>query len=415
MPWLLKNEVAQVMQRALKAGAAPTPAQLAQFQERQQEIEAQLGGVPRNLRLAGDTAEIRIEGVLTEKPDLLSLWFGGGNTTYESIRAAIAMAEADNSIRKATFFIHSPGGNVDGLFETLAAIERFSKPKSVRASMADSAAYAIAATAGKIEAVNAASEFGSIGVVVTYVHFEELIDITSTEAPNKRPDPTTEEGQATIREYLDAIHEIFADAIARGRGTTVEDVNANFGRGAVLLAGQAKKRGMIDKIAKAELRAVNVDTEEEAANTNEERPTLTAADAANGEQIMNEEELKAKHPELYKAVFKKGMAQGKKKALAQERDRVEGHLNAGEQSGDFKTAHDAIRNGTEMTQTMLSKYMFAGRNRDDRQTRQTETDSAAGAVRGAGAPPAQDPSGSEAEALGDQVATLVEQLVGKAS
>ena len=56
---------------------------------------------------------------------------------------------------------------MEGLFETLAAIEAFGKPMSVRASKAASAAYAIAAAGGSITAVSPASSFGSIGVVMS--------------------------------------------------------------------------------------------------------------------------------------------------------------------------------------------------------------------------------------------------------
>jgi ClpP class serine protease len=250
--WFLKHEVAADMRRALDAGLAPDAAQCAAFIDR---IAAELTSagalsLPRNMSVSGNVAQINIEGVLTTKPDLFSILFGGGNTTYESIQSGLAMAAADPAVKSLVLNVNSPGGQVNGLFDTLAAIEEFKatgKPISVRASMADSAAYAIAAVAGPIVATNAAAEFGSIGVAASFLKDEEIIDIASTEAPDKRPDVSTEEGQAVVRKYLDAVHELFVDAIARGRGTTVEDVNTNYGRGSVLLAGEAKKRGMINK------------------------------------------------------------------------------------------------------------------------------------------------------------------------
>src|SRR5690606_11582902 len=168
-----------------------------------------------------------------------------------------AMARTDDSIKRVVFYVDSPGGQVHGLFDTLAAIESFPKPMVSRCAYACSAAYAIPAMAGKIEAINPAVSVGSVGVVASYFVDDGVIDITSTEAPDKRPDVSTEEGQAVIRKHLDALHELFVDAIARGRTHatgrefTVDDVNANFGRGAVVLGKEAKRRGMVDMVLNA--------------------------------------------------------------------------------------------------------------------------------------------------------------------
>ena len=64
--------------------------------------------------------------------------------------------------------IDSPGGTVAGLFETLAALDATGKSIRVRSSAAHSAAYAIAAVAGPIEAVTPVSMFGSIGVAALF-------------------------------------------------------------------------------------------------------------------------------------------------------------------------------------------------------------------------------------------------------
>lgn len=181
--WLLNEETFRAMQRAEASGLAPTAQQRAEFQA---QIEAR-DGAPRNMRVAGSTAEIRVEGVLTKKPDLFAMWFGGGNTTYTDIQAALALAASDPGIKDVSLFVDSPGGNVDGLFETLDALEAFAKPIKVRAIQAQSAAYAIASVAGKIEAVNPAAMFGSIGTAVSLFVDEEVVTLTNTDSPDKRP------------------------------------------------------------------------------------------------------------------------------------------------------------------------------------------------------------------------------------
>ncbi len=214
-----------------------------------EQLEALGRGEGSPLTVSGSTAEISVRGVLTPERDALAALFGGGNTSYSSIQKAFSDAEADPAVREILFSIDSPGGTVAGLFETLAVIEAGRKPRRVRASLAASAAYALAAVAGPIEATGPAATFGSVGVVATMRVDDRTVSVTSTDAPNKRPDPRTEAGKAAIREELDEVHALFVAAIARGRGTTVKGINEKYGRGGVRLAGSSLASGMIDTIA----------------------------------------------------------------------------------------------------------------------------------------------------------------------
>jgi ClpP class serine protease len=445
MQMLITKEAAQKIERALKLGVRATPEMSAEWQR---SIAVAANGMPRNMSIADGVAEIRVEGVLTKRPDFWSWLLYGSNTTYESIRQGLALAAADPFIKRVSVFVDSPGGHVDGLFDALAALEAFQKPMTVRASYACSAAFAIAALAGKIEATNEAAEFGSIGVAVSYFWDEHIIDLTSTDAPNKRPNPTTEEGKAVIVAELDALHELFVDAIARGRGTTVEDINQNFGRGGVLLAAAAKKVGMIDKIAKPSVRAVTVTPEpgadeagpepvanvgqivaalrEQAArlvpqesSTEPAAPVAAPAQnnasaAAGGAQPtrknMTEAELRAQHPELFAALDKKhetavasAKADGIKEGTDTERKRVLGHIKLGDAAGDLKMAHDAIASGAS-TADVHDDYLAARMRRGAVENRQTETDTANAAADGAKA--------AEAKGARELVADEVERLMG---
>jgi ClpP class serine protease len=256
MFWALKSEMAARYERAVAANPGPTDAQLRAYSERQ-ATAALAAGQPECLTITGDVAQITVDGLLTPQPDLWA-WFICGNTAYSDIRDALASAELNPTVKRIEWMFSSPGGMMAGLFETLAAMETSTKPSNVRASMACSAAYALAAMAGQITATSPASEFGSVGVVRTYYAdgpaAQQLqIDVTSTAAPNKRPDVTTPEGQATIRGELDVQHELLVDAIARGRtrhgtATTAADVNARFGQGGSVYAEGARAAGMIDAV-----------------------------------------------------------------------------------------------------------------------------------------------------------------------
>lgn len=373
--WLIRNEVALAMRQARRAGFTPTAEQIADLNKTRASASA---GQPRSLSVAGEVAQINVHGALTKQPDFWALWFGGGNTSYTDMTAALAAASADPRVKRVVLDIDSPGGEVDGLFDFLAALEAFDKPIITRAAQACSAAYAIACITKTIEATNPAAGFGSIGVAASFWVLDDIVDITSTEAPDKRPDLSTEEGQAVVRKHLDDIHGLFVDGIARGRGTTADKVNATYGRGAVLLAAEAKRLGMIDSIAKPALRAVSSSR----SATAEPGGTQTKRVVT-----MTEEELRQQHPATYEAVFNKGKKAGED-AL---HDLVTAHLVAGEASGDMKTATDAIKARTPMTQTLQTQYMMAAANRSDRNSRQDDSNKAGEATdRADQATPTQD-------------------------
>lgn len=383
--WLLEASVRQAIQQAQKAGFTPSAEQQAQFDARFGSGDVSASD-NRLLTVAGDSAEISVKGVITKAPSFMAMLFGGGNTTYPEIISAIAAAEQDSAISSITFAIDSPGGHFDGLFDTLAAIQATKKPtKAIISNVGASAAFAIATQADEVVASNIAARIGSVGVVATFFNDENEISITSTEAPKKRPDINTAEGIAMVREELDAMHDIFVDAIAEGRGTSADKVNADFGQGGTVLANEALKRGMIDSVAAPSLKAVKSTKTTTAISGNQ-------PEASN----MDLKQLQAQHPETFAAAVQQG--------TTEERDRVTAHLTMGEASGDMKTACSAIGDGSAMTATLQAKYMTAGMNRGDVATRQGE-DAEANAGDNANA---QDENGDQ----GSDVASLIESELG---
>lgn len=430
--WFLKKDVLQAMRAARELGYEPTLEERARFAAAMKEAYASgPDDQPHNVRFAGSTAEILIEGVLTEKPDCFALLFGGGNTTYEGIRKGLAMAEADPTIKNIVLNIASPGGHVNGLFETFAALDAVTKPISVRSGFAASAAYGLAAVAGPIEATTPAAEFGSIGVAAAYFLDEMVVDIASTEAPKKRPDLTTEEGKSVVREELDALHELFASVIARGRSATtgddytVDTVNAEFGQGGMFTAATAKKRGMIDKLAAQPKRARSArgaeadlapvanaappapvaaepapveTTQAPAASAAEPSENKDASVASGGAATkegrqMDEKTLQEQHPALYELVLNKG--------TTAERKRCVDHLKLGKACKDYAVAHKAIADGSSVAD-MQADYLAANMNSTAIGDRQKETDEAGKAADGAKKdPPSKDAEAEVADLVGD--------------
>jgi ClpP class serine protease len=282
----------------------------------------------------GSVGEIQIQGVLTNKPDFMAAIFGGGNTTYTDIINAVHAADADPAIKKTRFVVNSPGGEINGLFEAMDTIAAAKKPSETFVEgMAASAAYGLISQTDKIVAQNRSTLVGSVGIVSVQHVSENIVATASTEAPEKVNDVTTEEGQANERKLLDGIHAIFAKSIADGRGTNIKDVNANFGRGGLVLANEAKAAGMIDKITS--------------------KPKKTVAIGADKleEKRMDLQELKTQHAAVYDAAVAIGHKQGMEAAQV--------HATYALESGLHESALKAIKAGEAVTEVQKTEHIMA--------------------------------------------------------
>lgn len=365
--WLILQSAYDSLLMALSTGVVPS------FEDQRKYAAGRLealssGNMSDIMEVAGDTARIHINGILTNEPNLMAFFFGGGNTTYPEIIAALAAAEKDPAIKKAELFIKSPGGIIEGGFEAMSAIRNFSKPITARINgVGASMAYAFASQTLHITAAHNATQVGSVGIAQEITIPENLVILTSTAAPKKRPDVRTPEGRKDAVEFLDSIHGLFAQAIAEGRTratgktVTVDMVNSNFGQGAIVLGAEALNKGMVDAIeSDASVRPV--------IKLVAKTPDPPKA-GIGGKKAMTLEELKAQHPALYAAAVAEGVTQG----VAKERDRVNAHLIMGSSSGDMKTAMAAIKDGKEMTGELQATYLAAGMNRSDKTNRQEES------------------------------------------
>lgn len=274
-----------------------------------------------------NVATIKVQGTLTDSPNILAELFGGGNTTYGELLEDLASANFDDDVDSILLAIDSPGGEATASWvSVMDAIKDSKKPvTALVGTMAASAAYGIASQAGRILAQNRMSSVGSIGVVAGFFVEDDIVEITSTDAPEKRPNVRTEEGVGSVRKQLDAMHNVFAEAVARGRNTTVATVNEKFGKGAMVLAQDAIDAGMIDDFF----------------SVDKESPR------------MDIETLKMEHRGVFDAV------------VAQERDRVCAHLKLGHDSGDMQTAITAIKEGSTLTQELQAIYLSASMKKKD--------------------------------------------------
>ena len=322
MEWLLENSVLN----AIKAPYALTEAQIT---EASVAIGSPIGNADRIMTVSGDTATIIIAGVMTSSPSYMAYFFGGGNTLFCDIEAAIKAAESNPAIKNVDFYYNTGGGEAQPVAAIGDMIADMTKNTRSIVKTCASAGYWLASQSKTIVAEGKASQVGSLGIVATVAKPSEsnTIQITSTNAPNKRPDPETEEGRAIIRAEIDPLHDLFATAVAMGRNVTIEKVNADFGKGGMMLATQAISAGMIDGML----------------NKQPSKKPKTTVNKEN--KAMNLKELQAEYPALFAEVKAVGHSEG----VTAEQDRVKYHSLMGKKTGAISFALDACLNGTSMT------------------------------------------------------------------
>lgn len=309
------------------------------------------------------TAVIPIVGVLTKEPDFF-FELMGGSASYGEIIEAVRAADADDQVERLELRVSSPGGEIAGLFEAFEVIAGVEKPtRSLVDDMAASAAYALVAATDEIVLANPLTMVGSVGVMVSKLVDGGIVRLRSTDAPKKNPDPETDAGRAAIVAELDAVHAEFAGLIARGRGVTVDQVNADYGEGALVIAADALQAGMVDGISEGistgRVPAAQTDTRVE-----------TMADP-----ITSLEGFRASHGALHAEL----LAQGVKQGIAEERDRVGALAVAGEAGGEAgaKLALTMIGDGTAYNATAQAKFAALASKQariDDREADDTDPD-----------------------------------------
>lgn len=259
-------------------------------------------------------AHIPIVGELTPhaETDICGAYSAEALTEYGFITAATMDADKNRDVESIQYDINSPGGYVDGLMSAVNAIRSAEKETLAFVDgMAASAAYWLASQTDKIVAASPASRVGSIGVAVEIYDVTRALEmegidkiiLTSTDAPLKRPDVKTEEGQGLIVDSLDDTHKVFVTYVAEGRGISPDEVTEKYGHGGMLIAENALTAGMIDSIEKVPAR--RAETILDVIQTN----TVLEAGEIKQEVKMNLDELKKENPGLFAEVVDIGITQ----------------------------------------------------------------------------------------------------------
>jgi len=266
----------------------------------------------QRVNVSGGVATIPIHGVIFKAvPPLLRL-FSVAATGTDEVRVMIAAALDDPEVKRIHLDIHSPGGTVQGVQALAEDIRDAREKKQITAHAGDlmaSSAYWIGSQASKLTA-GAAAAVGSIGICVLITDRSEAAAEAGIKVHVVRSHPlkgigsglgdVTDEQLAETQRLVDSYTAIFVDAVAKGRGLTTEEVQ-KLATGQVWLGADAKKRKLVDKIAR-EPAAADDDQPEE-----EEPAPLGATTQQESEMDPNEKaELLARMTKLETKVQKSG-------------------------------------------------------------------------------------------------------------
>jgi len=261
-PWALMPERLQAMAGVLtrwSAGEPPTDEAMFQIQSdrvlrdtRKQMAAANAGS---------GIAVLPLYGVVTQRGNMIDDISGPGSTSTQQFTSALRQVLADDTVGQILIDIDSPGGSVYGVAELASEIVKARAQKPVVAvanSLSASAAYWIGCSASEFY-VTPGGEVGSIGVWQAHFDYskaleEEGVKTTLVSAGKFKVEgnpyvPLDPEAQAFMQSRVDDYYNAFIQAVAVGRGVSVDDVRNGMGEGRVLGADAALAQRMVDGIA----------------------------------------------------------------------------------------------------------------------------------------------------------------------
>ena len=275
-------------------------------------------------------ALVPVSGPIFPKANVLTDYSGATALSQFAVDLQAALENAD--VKAIVLDIDSPGGAVSGMAEAAALVRGArdgAKPIVAFAQgMAASGAYWIASGADEI-VISPEALTGSIGVVMLASYQEQadqngerFVEITSSNAPNKRPDVRTPDGIAEIRRRLDGVERVFLEDVAQGRGVSVETVIKEFGQGGVEVGAEAVRVGMADRIGSledvlAELSGGTWKRRPRRSATGSPSKELNAMtkDTSAPEATLDAATIKTKHPEAAAALIAEGAANERARIL----------------------------------------------------------------------------------------------------
>lgn len=287
-----------------------------------------------------------------------------GATSTQVLATDIQAALDNPQVRGIVLNVDSPGGEANGINELsdLIFAARSKKPiKAYVGGMAASGGYWIASAASEV-IIDDTGMAGSIGAVVEIKLGDDKesgkrYQIVSRNAPNKRPDLSTEGGRAKIAETIDALGDVFAAKVARNLGVDPEDVPVMGDHGGIKMGAAAVEAGLAHRLGSLE--SVIADLARPAANQ-QRKPSMqvktTAELRAAIEAGTDPLTIEIAEPVMSEPVDVDAIkAEASQAAVTAERERIKG-IHALAAVGFEEEVSTAIDTGLSVEATALSLY-----------------------------------------------------------
>jgi capsid assembly protease len=189
---------------------------------------------------------------------------GGGGCGIDQLTTRFRAAMANPDVAAIVLDFDSPGGSVYGVDELASEICAAREQKKIVAQvspMCASAAYYLASQCSEI-AITPSGDVGSIGVKMAHTDLSKSMEMRGVKrthisagkykSEGNSDEPLSEEAQVFLQQRVDDYYGMFVNAVARGRQVKPADVRSGFGEGRVVGAVEAKRLGMVDRIATLE-------------------------------------------------------------------------------------------------------------------------------------------------------------------
>lgn len=252
----------------------------------------------------GGVAVLRLSGLITPKPSLLSLLMGGGGG-LQAFRSQLRSAVASEEVGSILLDIDSPGGSTDLITETASEIRaaRSKKPIVALANpTAGSAAYWLGSQANEF-AVTPSGAAGSIGVFAMHLDRSaeaeqagvkvSYVSAGKFKTEGNQFEPLSDDARSAAQQVVDDHYGLFVRDVAKGRGVGVDDVRGGFGEGRVLTAKRAVEAGMADRVDTFEATVARMVKGDLPSTTRAEAPALIEEPQAFVPSPDDKPELKA--------------------------------------------------------------------------------------------------------------------------
>lgn len=214
-----------------------------------------VGGVaPARIRAARQVSVIDIDGVILYG-ELDRPFTGTGMTYSGQVVEQLEQMDADPRVAAIVLNINSPGGSVVGSADIHRAVVAVSKP--IVASMGETAAsggYYVAAGADRI-VTRPGTITGSIGVIMTTIHFDGLLEMLGIESEVIKSGPLKDMGSAyrpltpeerdLLQAMIDEAYDDFVEVVAEGRDLSMNEVR-EMADGRILSGRMALDLGLAD-------------------------------------------------------------------------------------------------------------------------------------------------------------------------